>query len=89
MNYKIVRKEAFTVLGNSKVFPYEGAKENIPHFRQEHFASGKGSVVCGEFGINIDESMGQESFEYLIADTYDSHNEIPEGVRLSAGNQSF
>ena len=26
MDYKIVRKEAFTVLGNSKVFPYEGAK---------------------------------------------------------------
>lgn len=79
MDYKIVRKEAFTVIANSKVFPYEGAKENVPQFWQEHFASGKGSVVCGEFGINIDESMGQESFEYLIADTYDSQKEIPEG----------
>lgn len=79
MDYKIVRKEAFTVLANSKVFPYEGAKENVPQFWQEHFASGKGSVVCGEFGINIDESMGQESFEYMIADTYDSQKEIPEG----------
>lgn len=79
MDYKIVRKEAFTVLGNARVFPYEGAKEIVPQFWQEHYASGKGTVVCGEFGINIDEKMGQENFEYLIADTYDPQKEIPEG----------
>ena len=42
MDYKIVRKEAFTVIANSKVFPYEGAKENVPQFWQEHFASVNG-----------------------------------------------
>ncbi|MGN0323430.1 MAG: hypothetical protein ACI4DZ_09995 [Oliverpabstia sp.] len=30
MNYKIVKKEAFTVIANAKIFPYEGAKENVP-----------------------------------------------------------
>ena len=68
MDYKIVRKEEFTVIANAKTFPYEGAKESIPQFWQEHFQSGKGAVVCGWYGINIDLEMGQENFEYLIAD---------------------
>lgn len=79
MDYKIVRKEAFTVLANTKTFPYEGANEAVPQFWQEHFAGGKGSVVHGSYGINIDEKMGQMSFEYLIADNYDPSKEIPEG----------
>lgn len=41
MDYKIVKKEAFTVIANAKTFPYEGAKEIIPQFWQEHFQSGK------------------------------------------------
>lgn len=79
MDYKIVKKEAFTVIANAKTFPYEGAKEIIPQFWQEHFQSGKGAVVCGWYGINIDLEMGQENFEYLIADPYNPQKEIPEG----------
>ncbi|MGN0335790.1 MAG: GyrI-like domain-containing protein [Lachnospiraceae bacterium] len=79
MDYKIVKKEAFTVLANAKTFPYEGAKEIVPQFWQEHFQTGKGAVVCGCYGINIDLEMGQETFEYLIADPYNPQKEIPEG----------
>jgi len=79
MEYKIVRKAAFTVLADAGTFPYEGAKELIPQFWAAHMAAGKSAVVCGEFGINIDETMGKEKFEYLIADTYDPTKEIPEG----------
>ncbi|MCI5679588.1 MAG: AraC family transcriptional regulator [Bacteroidales bacterium] len=79
MDYKIVKKEAFTVIANAKEFPYEGAKEIVPKFWQEHFQTGKGAVVCGCYGINIDEEMGGEKFEYLIADPYDPQKEIPEG----------
>ena len=79
MDYKIVKKEAFTVVANAKTFPYEGAKEIIPQFWQEHFQGGKGAVVCGEYGINIDLEMGQENFEYLIADPYDPQKEVLEG----------
>ena len=79
MDYKIVRKEEFTVIANAKTFPYEGAKESIPQFWQEHFKSGKGAVVCGWYGINIDLEMGQENFEYLIADPYNPQKEVPEG----------
>lgn len=79
MDYKIVKKEAFTVIANAKTFPYEGAKKIVPQFWQEHFQTGKGAVVCGCYGINIDLEMGQETFEYLIADPYDPQKEIPEG----------
>lgn len=79
MDYKIVKKEAFTVIANAKTFPYEGAKESVPQFWQEHFQSGKSAVVCGWYGINIDLEMGQENFEYLIADPYNPQKEVPEG----------
>ena len=82
MDYKIVKKEAFTVIANAKTFPYEGAKEIVPQFWQEHFQTGKGAVVCGLYGINIDLEMGQETFEYLIADPYDPSREIPEGFTV-------
>ena len=82
MDYKIVRKEEFTVIANVKTFPYEGAKESIPQFWQEHFQSGKGAVVCGWYGINIDLEMGQENFEYLIADPYNPQKEVPEGFEI-------
>ena len=82
MDYKIVRKEEFTVIANAKTFPYEGAKESIPQFWQEHFKSGKGAVVCGWYGINIDLEMGQENFEYLIADPYNPQKEVPEGFEI-------
>ena len=77
MNYKIEKKDAFTVIANSKSFSYEGAKETVPQFWKEHYATGKGAVVMGTFGINIDENMGKETFEYLIADLYKGQ-EVPE-----------
>ena len=43
------------------------------------FAAGGGKVVCGMYGINLDESMGGDEFEYLIADNYDPAKEIPDG----------
>lgn len=79
MNYTIMEKESFTVLGVSKKFDYETCRQEIPLFWQEHYAKGNGKYVCGMFGINIDEKMGNDSFEYLIADEYDPQTAIPEG----------
>ena len=80
MDYKIVKKEAFTVLAAAKTFSYENAKETVPEFWKEHYAAGNGQYVCGMFGINIDEEMGQDTFEYLIADMYNPLKDIPEGL---------
>lgn len=82
MDYRIEKKVAFTVLANAKKFAYEGAKETIPQFWQEHFKAGKGQTVMGAYGINIDEEMGQNTFEYLIADPWKEGKEAPEGFEL-------
>lgn len=78
MDYKIIKKEAFTVLGASKEFSYESAGREIPLFWQEHYSSGRGRYVCGMFGINIDPQMSDKKFEYLIADIYNPALDIPE-----------
>lgn len=82
MEYKITKKESFTVLAAAREFSYENAKQEIPVYWQEHYASGKGKTVCGMFGINIDPRMGNEKFEYLIADVYNPSVEIPEGFAV-------
>ena len=79
MDCKIMKKEAFTVLCRAKAFKYEDAVAQIPQFWAEHFGTGGGKVVCGMYGINLDESMGGNEFEYLIADNYDPAKEVPEG----------
>ena len=79
MDCKIMKKEAFTVLFRAKTFKYEDAAAQVPKFWAEHFAAGGGKVVCGMYGINLDESMGGNEFEYLIADNYDPAKEIPDG----------
>lgn len=79
MDYKIMQKDSFTVMGVSKTFPYENAKQEVPLFWRRHFASGGGRNVCGMYGVNHDETMSGDRFEYLIADEYDPAVEIPEG----------
>lgn len=82
MDYKIVKKEAFQVIGNSQMFSYANPQKEIPEFWNNHYREGKGRYVQGMFGINIDESMEQNTFEYLIADIYDSDKEVPDGFVL-------
>ncbi len=82
MDYRITKKEAFTVLAVSKEFDYQNAKQELPLFWQEHYASGNGKYVCGMFGINIDPQMGNDRFEYLIADIYNPSKDIPEGFTV-------
>lgn len=80
LDYRIEKKESFTVLGVSREFSYVNAKQEIPLFWQEHFLSENGKTVCGMFGINMDPGMGDGRFEYLIADPFDPSADIPEGL---------
>lgn len=77
MNYKIVEKSSFTIMGRCRRFKAENSYEKIPAFWDEHYASGEGDVVMGTFGACIDGD-GKE-FDYLIADLYFPWKEIPEG----------
>lgn len=82
MDYKILHKDAFTVLANARTFPYEGAKTTIPQFWQEHYASGKGKNVMGTYGINIEPTKEHDKFEYLIADLCQPGQAAPEGLTI-------
>ena len=80
MDYKIVEKEAFTVVGVSRKIAYESSFADIPRFWKEHAASEKGKLVCGMFGICLDSEAPAKEFDYWIADNYLPWDEIPEGL---------
>lgn len=77
LEYKIVEKSQFTVMGRLHKFNAETSYGEIPRFWQEHIKSGKNKVVCGMYGICMDSDG--KNFDYLIADNYIPWNEIPEG----------
>lgn len=79
MDYRIVKKESFIVMGVLKKFTYEDAKTDIPKFWQEHYQKGNGKYVCGMFGVNIDVTMNDSEFSYMIADAYNPSVDIPDG----------
>lgn len=79
MDYKIVKKDQFTVVGLSGVCRYETAASEVPRLWEDYFRTGKSDVVRSVFGISIDEAMDGDEFEFLIADDYDPAEEIPEG----------
>lgn len=77
MEYRIVEKEAFTIMGRSRTFNVETSYAEIPKFWQEHFQTGGGEIVKGMFGACMDSDG--KNFEYLIADMYFPWNDIPDG----------
>jgi len=78
MDYKIVEKDSFTVMGVSKIYKYDDAFVQVPKFWKEFFQTGKNQFVCGMYGINTDKDMSGNQFEYMIADDY-NNKEVPEG----------
>lgn len=79
MDYRIVKKGSFSVLGAMKKFTYENAQTDIPKFWDEHYQKGNGKYVCGMFGVCIDGEMRNSDFDYLIADVYNPSMDIPDG----------
>lgn len=77
MEYKIMEKAAFTVMGRARSFNTETSYTEIPKFWQEHYSTGGGDIVCGMFGVCMDSDG--TNFEYLIADNYRPWMEVPDG----------
>lgn len=80
MEYRIVEKAAFTVVGFGKRFKPETSYIEVPKFWDEHYGSGLGDVVGGMFGLCIDSDC--DSFEYYIADMYLPWKDIPDGAAV-------
>lgn len=77
LEYKIVEKSQFTVMGKLRKFNSETSYDEIPRFWQDHIKTCGNEIVCGMYGI----CMGGEgkNLDYYIADNYIPWNEIPEG----------
>lgn len=77
LEYKIVEKAQFTVMGKVRTFDIETSYDEVPKFWKEHMESGYNKIVCGMYGICMDNDG--KKFDYLIADNYLPWNEVPEG----------
>ncbi|WP_343209918.1 AraC family transcriptional regulator [Anaerolentibacter hominis] len=79
MDYKIVQKDQFTVIGISKKLKYDEAESTIQNLWAEFNQTGQNSHISSMYGISIDEDMEGNEFEYLIGDNYDPAFDIPAG----------
>lgn len=77
LEYKIVEKEQFTVMGKLRSFNMETSYSEIPKFWDEHLNSEDAKIVCGMYGVCLDGDG--KNFDYMIADNYLPWNEVPEG----------
>ncbi len=77
LDYRIVEKAPFTIVGVRRPFNSDTSYQEIPKFWDEWLAQGKDRPVMGTFGVCID--MNGKDFDYWIADLYFPWEEIPEG----------
>lgn len=79
MDCKITKKAAFTVIGSSKLIPYDEGYRECPKFWKDHYEKEDSKYVCGMYGICVDENVKDGFFKYMIADDYVPSKGIPEG----------
>ena len=75
LDYRIVEKAPFTVMGIKRRFNSDTSYQDIPKFWNEWAADMKG--LKGMFGVCLD--MDGKNFDYWIADNYAPWDDIPEG----------
>ncbi|MGB4985290.1 MAG: GyrI-like domain-containing protein [Erysipelotrichaceae bacterium] len=78
MEFKIVDKPSFKLIGKARSFNSATSYSEIPAFWQEFFSCGDNVHVCGTFGVCIENQLDNTTFQYLIADCYDQNREYPD-----------
>ena len=78
MEYRIVEKPQFTVMGVSRKFHPETSYQQIPEYWTEMFDQ-PDFPLMGVYGICIDDNGADGEFDYWIADNYIPGQEIPAG----------
>lgn len=77
LEYSIVEKAPFTIVGLKRQFNSDTSYQEIPKFWEEWMQQGEKRPIMGTFGVCID-TVGK-NFDYWIADLYFPWEEIPEG----------
>lgn len=76
LEYSIMEKAPFTVVGMKRRFNSDTSYQEVPKFWQEWMQE-KDKKLMGMFGLCTDEN-GKE-FDYWIADLYAPWKDVPEG----------
>ena len=77
LDYRIVEKAPFTIVGVKRPFNSDSSYQEIPKFWDEWLAQGDKRPIMGTFGVCLD--MRGKNFDYWIADLYFPWEDIPEG----------
>lgn len=77
LDYRIVEKAPFTIVGVKRPFNSDTSYQEIPKFWDEWLAQGEKRTIMGTFGVCLD--MKGKDFDYWIADLYFPWEDIPEG----------
>lgn len=80
MEYRIVEKPQFTVMGVSRRFHPETSYQKIPEYWTEMFSQ-PDLPLMGVYGICMDDNGADGEFDYWIADNYIPWKEIPAGCK--------
>ena len=75
LDYRIVEKAPFTIVGFKRRFNSDTSYQEIPKFWNEWTKDMRG--VKGVFGVCVD--MDGKDFDYWIADNYVPWENVPEG----------
>ncbi len=76
LDYRIVEKAPFTIVGVKRRFNSDTSYQEIPKFWDEWLAQGEKRSIMGTFGVCLD--MDGKDFNYWIADLYFPWEDIPE-----------
>ena len=77
MDYRIVEKAQFTIVGVKRRFNSDTSYQEVPKFWDEWMAQGDKRPIMGTFGLCLD--MEGKEFDYWIADLYFPWEDVPEG----------
>lgn len=80
LDYRMIEKAPFTVVGIKRRFSAENAYQDVPKFWQEWMNDTKG--LKGVFGVCLDDADGK-AFDYWIADLYVPWEDVPEGCETT------
>lgn len=77
LEYKIMNKLAFTIIGKGRRFDAETSYTEIPKYWDEYAKNGGHETVPGVYGLCVDGDG--HSFDYYIGCEYLPYKEIPDG----------
>lgn len=81
LEYRIVEKPQFTVVGIKRSFHADTSYQEIPAFWRELMGD-ENRPVCGVYGVCMELDENDKEFAYLIADNYIPWKEVPAGCEV-------